>query len=304
MPLLLPRSGRKGIVSISMVPYTTDTVLSGDTIIGYRQLGSGPGLVLLHGSMQTSQHYMRLAAALSSSFTVYLPDRRGRGLSESHGNLNAMANHCKDLEALLARTGAHFVFGSSSGGLIALCAALTQSSIHRVAVYDPALSLHGSLPTSWIPAYEHEVARSRLAQAMVTSLKGLKISQDVDRLPRWLLLPFIKSLLRKEKGSLGPDSVPLETLIPLMGRDVQLSMEMDSTLERFHTMSADVLLLGGRKSPAFVRDALDALQKTLPHVERIEYADLGHDGPDESAPERICKDLHMFFVHEDRASIV
>ncbi|GHO45724.1 alpha/beta fold hydrolase [Ktedonospora formicarum] len=289
---------------MSQVPYTTETVLSGGTLIGYRQLGRGPGLILLHGSMQTSQHYMRLAIALSSAFTVYLPDRRGRGLSGSHDNQNAIANHCNDLDALLARTGAHFVFGSSSGGLIALCAALTLPSIHRVAVYDPALSLNGSLPTSWIPAYEREVARGRLAQAMVTSLKGLKISQEVDRLPRWLLLPLIKSTLRKEKGTLEPNALPLEVLIPLLRGDIQLSIETDSTLERFRVISAEVLLLGGGKSPTFLHEAVDALENTLPRVERIEYADLGHDGPDEGAPERISKDLHMFFAHEDRVPTV
>ena len=33
-------------------PYTIGSVISADgTTIGYRQIGSGPGLVLLHGAM-------------------------------------------------------------------------------------------------------------------------------------------------------------------------------------------------------------------------------------------------------------
>ncbi len=53
------------------------------TIIGYRQLGEGPGLIILHGTMESSESHLQLAQVLSRTFTVYLPDRQGRGLSVS-----------------------------------------------------------------------------------------------------------------------------------------------------------------------------------------------------------------------------
>ncbi|HLY30190.1 MAG TPA: alpha/beta hydrolase, partial [Ktedonobacterales bacterium] len=60
--------------------YTTGFVTSKDGVtIGYRQLGHGPGVVLLHGAMETAQSHMQLATAMADAFTVYLPDRRGRG---------------------------------------------------------------------------------------------------------------------------------------------------------------------------------------------------------------------------------
>lgn len=43
------------------------------TTIGYRRLGDGPGVVLMHGGGQASQNLMRLAGALSDSFAIYLP---------------------------------------------------------------------------------------------------------------------------------------------------------------------------------------------------------------------------------------
>src|SRR5260370_21923449 len=59
-------------------PYTTGSVTSHDgTTISYRQLGHGPGVVMLHGSMESAQSHMQLATALADAFTVYLPDRRG-----------------------------------------------------------------------------------------------------------------------------------------------------------------------------------------------------------------------------------
>src|SRR5450631_2882100 len=82
--------------------YTIDSVTSQDgTTIGYRQLGHGPGLLLVHGGMMTSQNFLKLATALSNEFTVYVYDRRGRGLSGSYGENYSMKKECEDLDALL-----------------------------------------------------------------------------------------------------------------------------------------------------------------------------------------------------------
>jgi len=44
--------------------YRTGSVSSADgTVIGYRQLGSGPAVLLVHGGMQAAQHLMKLADA-------------------------------------------------------------------------------------------------------------------------------------------------------------------------------------------------------------------------------------------------
>jgi hypothetical protein len=38
-----------------------------------------PGVVLLHGGVNASQHLIRLGSALAGTFTVYVPNRPGRG---------------------------------------------------------------------------------------------------------------------------------------------------------------------------------------------------------------------------------
>jgi len=87
----------------------------------------------------------------------------------------------------------------------------------------------------------------------------------------------------------------MEALIPKLRFDTRLVKEMDTTIENFKAMRAEVLLQGGEKSPAYLRDILDALSKTLPHVERVEYPGLDHDGPIEGSLERISKELRAFF---------
>ena len=122
----------------------TGSVVSRDgTTIGYRQLGRGPGLVVLHGAMESSQSHLQLAQALADGFTVYLPDRRGRGMSGPYGKGHAVKNDVEDMEALLTKTAAHYVFGVSSGAIIWLQAALTLSAIHKAAIFEPPLIVNG-----------------------------------------------------------------------------------------------------------------------------------------------------------------
>ena len=56
---------------MNLKPYTAGCVTSRDgTTIGYRQFGKGSGLILVHGSMMSTQSFMKLAIALSDEFTV------------------------------------------------------------------------------------------------------------------------------------------------------------------------------------------------------------------------------------------
>src|SRR4029077_20983503 len=106
--------------------YVVGSAVSADrTEIGYRQGGNGPGVIVLHGAMESAQSHEQLADALAGTFTVYLPDRRGRGLSGPYGKDYAIQRDVEDLEAVLTKTGALRVMGVSSGALICLEAART-----------------------------------------------------------------------------------------------------------------------------------------------------------------------------------
>ena len=122
----------------------TGQVASADgTRIGYLRTGDGPAVVVLHGSNESARSHLQLALALASNFTVYLPDRRGRGLSGPHRPGHSLRTEIEDLQAVVAHAGAHRVFGVSVSALIALQAARTAPAIRRVAAY--------SRPCSWTP---------------------------------------------------------------------------------------------------------------------------------------------------------
>ena len=84
--------------------YTTDFVTSKDgTRIEYRQLGQGPGVVVLHGSMESAASHMKLAEGLADEFTVYLPERRGHHLGIPFVKAYSMKKEVQDLEASLSK---------------------------------------------------------------------------------------------------------------------------------------------------------------------------------------------------------
>jgi len=317
--------------------YETGSVTSRDgTIIGYRQLGRGPGIIAVHGGMQAAQNLMRLAGALADSVTVYLPDRRGRGLSGPPGDDYALAAECEDIDALVQATGARRIFGLSSGAFIALQAALVLPAIAKAALYEPPLSVNGSTPTGWVARYDREVAEGKLASAAITAARGTKTAPPllrfaprlalelplnaalrihVDRTTgsggpaggsparpaalRVLLWPLRKAARRSQAPdqAADPNDVSLRDLVPTMHYDAQLIMHSDGTLHTFASTPAQVLLLGGSTSPAYLKTSLDALAGVLPHPRRVELPGCDHLAPDNSGdPERVARELRPFFA--------
>jgi pimeloyl-ACP methyl ester carboxylesterase len=285
--------------------YTTGKVTSRDgTTIGYRQLGHGPGVVLVHGAMESAQSHMQLAAALADVFTVYLPDRRGRGLSGPVGSNYGMQTEVEDLDALLTTSGAGNVFGVSAGGLICLQATLTLPTIRKAALYEPALIVNSSISTAFLPRYDREIAEGRVASALVTGMLGAQMGPPMlNAMPRWLLETFTSMGMKSEDKKAKAGDVTMRLLAPTLHYDFQLVAEMAETLKRYQSVPVDVLLLGGSKSPVYLKTALDALEKVLPRSRRIECTGLDHGGSSDASntnrgghPELVAQELRRFFV--------
>jgi len=114
--------------------FTLSKVLSRDgTAIGYKSMGQGRGIILIHGALNDSNDLTKLAQELAHSFTVHIMDRRGRGLSGPQGNEYTMSKECEDVTAIQEATGAAYVFGHSYGGLVSLEYAIKESSISKIA---------------------------------------------------------------------------------------------------------------------------------------------------------------------------
>jgi pimeloyl-ACP methyl ester carboxylesterase len=288
--------------------YTKSTVTSKDgTVIGYRQMGSGPGLILMHGDMGSSQHFMGLANALSDVFRVYIPDRRGRGLSGPFGDNYGLQKEIEDMDALLKKTGAHFLFGASSGALIILQSSLILGGIDKIALYEPMVYVNKYEMDKFNEINQRvnqEIAEGNLTSAMVTGLEVItkvnpeeKPPSPIYYLPSFVWKLIFRMILRSDNKYVKGDDVLLKDLLPTRRYDNILVNETEGKLENYKNISAEVLLIGGSKSSLFLKHSLDALKEILPNVNRVELKDLDHDSPQNTRdPEVIAQEIILFFL--------
>jgi pimeloyl-ACP methyl ester carboxylesterase len=260
---------------------------------------------VLHGAMESSRNHLQLAEALADSVTVYLPDRRGRGLSGPYPVGYTVATDIEDMDALLTETGARYVFGVSSGALIWLHAALALPAIQKAAIFEPPLVIGGD-SSMLMRRFDGEIAQGHVAAALTTGMKAARLGPPIfDLIPRWLLERMTQTMLAAADRKAAPDDVTMRALAPTLHYDFQLVLASQGALDRFGEIRADVLLLGGSKSPAFLSASLDALARVLPGAERVELAGLGHaasgnaDDPmtgKGADPQRVAQELRRFFA--------
>ena len=283
------------------------TVTSRDgTEIGYYKTGEGPAVVVLHGSMESARSHTLFAEALADEFTVYLPDRRGRGLSGPHKPDHSVRTEIEDLDAVLTAAGAERAFGISAGGAVVLEAARTLPNLKQIALYEPAIVADGAPHREWLARFDQEIARGDVAGAMVTSMFGFEMAPAFLKvMPRGLLRWTTEKMMAKEERQAGAGAITMRQLAPTLHAEGTIVAELGGTFDNFRTVGAEVLLLGGTKGLPGLEPGRATLEKVLPHCRRIEYD--GYDHGSSSDPggvnpngkpdvvRRIAADVKAFF---------
>jgi pimeloyl-ACP methyl ester carboxylesterase len=262
------------------------TSADGSTI-GYRTTGDGPGLVVVHGALETAKGYQAFADALADEFTVHVIDRRGRAESGPHRADHSLKTEVEDVSAVVRATGSQRLFGVSSGAVIALETARELPDITHVVAYEPPINA-SKRKGAVIARFKGEVANGRHMQAMVTVLKGLEVGPIWLRLlPRWVLVPMMTKFAEQEE-------VDIVELVPTALYDFRVVEEGSANLERFKAVNAKVLLMGGSKSPRYLKDALDTLAGLMPDAERAMAEGADHNSSSET-PRLVIPALKAFF---------
>jgi pimeloyl-ACP methyl ester carboxylesterase len=270
------------------------------TTIGYREFGRGPGLVLLHGSMSSGAHHVELARLLSDTFTVFVPDRRGRGLSGPYRNGDELQQELEDVAALLRATGATNLWGLSSGACIALHAGRTMPTIRKLGIFEPPLLQDRAAASAFLATFDDEIARGRIGEAMITAMRGAEMGPGWFRaLPKALTARLaMMGMAQEAKKPAGPYPAMRE-LSQTLHAEFVIVTESSGRLDDYRSIRAEVLLMGGSKSPGFKR-ALADLERALLRARRIELEGLDHAASWNSdvrgRPEPVARELRRFFA--------
>ncbi|HEX4483890.1 MAG TPA: alpha/beta fold hydrolase [Solirubrobacteraceae bacterium] len=119
-------------------PQLRELTLHGERI-AYREAGSGPTLVLIHGITSSSATWKRVAGPLARHFTVIAPDLIGHGKSDKPRgdySLGAHASNVRDLMVVLGHERASVVGHSLGGGIAMQFAYQFPERCERIALVD------------------------------------------------------------------------------------------------------------------------------------------------------------------------
>ena len=270
---------------------TSHTVLSQDGAkISYLTMGSGPSVLVIPGALSMAVDYAAFASALAEHFTVHIIERRGRGRSSPQGDDYSMIKEREDVFALQQKTGASLLVGHSFGGLVALEVARNNPSVTKLAVYEPGVSIDGSIPMDWMPGYEKKLAEKKYLDAFVEFSLGVG-PERARNTPPWLmklLLPlFLSSHERKLMLGLLPENL----------REHHEVARLDSSYENYREIAADVLLMyGGKSNTTWVDLSMERLAVVLPRSETKEFPKLDHFGIDKKAPREVAQAVSAYFL--------
>lgn len=240
------------------------------TRIAYDQAGDGPSLILVDGALSDRSGSLNgpLATLLASEFTVYTYDRRGRGDSGDTPPY-AVEREIEDIDALLdAAGGSASLFGISSGAVLALDAAARHpAKVTKVAVYEPPFIVDATRePIS--PDY-----LSRLSAHVAAGRRGAAVRQFMTEgveVPGFVVTVMSFLPMWKRLKALA-HTLPYDA-IAMVGTQSGGPLPTD----RWASLTAPALVVDGGKSPASMRNGVQALVDLLPGAKHVTLAGQTH----------------------------
>ncbi|MGZ6391703.1 MAG: alpha/beta fold hydrolase [Ktedonobacterales bacterium] len=247
------------------------------TPIAFDQPGEGPALILVAPATATRLDLASLAAALAPDFTVLAYDRRGRGDSGDTPPY-AVEREVEDIEALIDEAGGSaFVFGHSSGAVLALEAArLLPTKITKLAVYEPPFIIDDSRP----PAPKNFTAH--LNELVASGRRGDALEYFMTQVGS---SPEMVAQMRQ-----SPMWPGLENIAHTLPYDATITQDTQTDdplpLRKWASVTVPTLVLdgtiflGSEEKHTFMRTGADELANVLPNAQRriLEGQDHGPAG--------------------------
>lgn len=255
----------------------------------YERQGSGPPLVLVHGSWGDSFNWSFVATMLAERFDLMTYDRRGHGQSTLPPGQGARTQDEDDLVGLIEALdiAPANVAGNSLGASTVLGAAARRpEAFARISGHEPPL-----LRLVDDPGAQHLVDEQR--EGMAEVLTYLDAGRDAEGAEYFV-----------ENVGLGPGAwqqLP-EPVRESFVRHAPTFLDEqrdpswdDLDLDALASYPGRILLSQGGQSLEWFSKVIDAIERRVPKVERKTLADAGHV-PQMTHPDQLAETLTAYFL--------
>ncbi len=229
-----------------------ETISSVDgTQIAYERTGSGPPLVLVHGTSADHTRWDVVRSPFEEHNTVYAIDRRGRGESGDATDY-ALEREFEDVAAVVDSIAEPVILlGHSYGALCSLEAALRTDNLSKLVLYEPPISVDDSYPET---------------EDVVTEMEALY----EDGKPEDALVLFFRTVASVPPAELdalrgAPNWPNRVAAVNTVIREVLAPTRYEFDPTRFEDLTTPTLLLSGSESAPYLKDAIEELRTVLPN---------------------------------------
>jgi pimeloyl-ACP methyl ester carboxylesterase len=261
-----------------------DRVRSADGVdIAYGKSGSGPPLVLVHGTSSERKRWQPVLADFEKSYTVHAIDRRGRGDSGDSTEYSFEAEFA-DVAAVIDSIGNDEVrlVAHSYGAICALEATRRTSKVYKLVVYEPPIRFGERKPDPVEDRY--------LADQTERLARGDRVGVLEAFYRRRSIQPEVLERFRIQAN--WPDRMATaHTLV----RENEAVKGYQFDTEAFRKLTVPTLLILGGDSVPLHHIAAAALQETLPNSSRVVLDGQQHDAIDTDT-ERFAREVLRFLA--------
>lgn len=247
-------------------------------------MGSGPVILLVHGTGSSTHSFGELAQILSAAFTVVVPDLPGHGFTgmPSASRLS-LANMAADLAELLRVIDLKpaIVVGHSAGAAI-----LIEMCLDGLIAPEVIVSVNGAL-----------LPFSSLAGQFFSPLaKLLMLNPLVPKLFAWRAsdVSAVERLIGNTGSRLGPEEIGFYSRLFKCEQHVEAALTMMANWDlhalerRLGELKVPLKLVAGSQDRAISSDDAFKVHDLVPHSEVIVLRGLGHLAHEER-PEEIAE---------------
>ncbi|MBE0368280.1 alpha/beta fold hydrolase [Pseudoalteromonas aurantia] len=234
-------------------------------LLNYKQTGTGPNLILMHGLFGSLENLNIIAKALSEHFTVVNVDLRNHGQSfhDNQMNYDVMANDVVELMHHLGIEKAHVV-GHSMGGKVAMqFATLYKEKVTKLVVLDIApvtyQPRHNEIINGLnkVSLHPHVVSRKQADEILSEHVEMAGVRQFL-----------LKSLAKNPNGNFN-----WKFNLPVISANYQ---SIISNIKAYTGNSCDALFIKGNNSDYILAEHREAIVAIFPNATAKVIHGTGH----------------------------